>query len=122
MYKPDPRIVRKLKEYDRDLDARWDVEQSRWFVTWRGKDVITCQNEDGSYRPLDERAVTKCRVNDGWAHKSGAAFCRMLEEEKNRLDRADRAKLMDDFQQMAKSDLHRSMFGGTQITGWSAGA
>lgn len=119
MYTPDPRIIAKLKEYDRHLSARWDAAGERWKVTWRGKDCLTMQNPDGSYRPLDERAVTKVRVTDTWKYKTAKDFCRVLDDEKHRIDTADRARMLDEFQQVAKSDIHRSMFGGTQITGWS---
>jgi hypothetical protein len=119
MYNPDPRILKYLREYDSDLGARWDGEIQRWQLTWRDKDVMILQNVDGSYRPLDERAITKAIVGDAWRHKSGADFLRVLESHRHRIDAADRAKMQDDYMQMMKSDGYRAVFGGPQITGWS---
>ncbi len=121
MYRPDPRIVRRLKEYDRDLDARWNRDRERWIITWRGKDAFAAVNDDGTYRPLDERAVTQAKVNDLWSHKSSRDYLRLMDEENHRMTRSARAKVMDNYRQMIVEEGHQKAFGVGQFSGWGAG-
>lgn len=119
MYKPPRNIVVRLKEYDKDLDARWDNECERWRVTWRGKDIFLVENDDGSYRALDERVVSRARYNDAWRYRNGKEFARMLDEENHRITAAQRAKLQDDCRQMMIEDGYREMFGSRYVNGWN---
>lgn len=122
MYTPDPRIVKYLREYDRDLGARWDDTRDRWWVTWRGKPAQLCQNNDGSFRPLDERAVTKVALSDAWDHKSGKDYLKVMTEHNHRLTSAERAKTRDDFRQYIIEEGHQKVFGVGQFSGWDGGA
>ena len=85
MYSPDRGFVKKLKALDQRLSVRWDVHRERWTIyekikqklycgefdgvpLYTIKDVDMCallvQNEDGSYRPLDDRTMCWLRYND----------------------------------------------------------
>lgn len=119
MYRPEPRIVKYLREYDKDLGARWDQFRERWIVTWRGKDVYAAVNEDGSYRPFDERVVTQAKLNDLWTHKSGADYLRILNEENHRLTESGRAKARDGFRQYCIEEGFQKVVGVGQFRGWS---
>lgn len=76
--RPDPRILTKMKEYDKQLDAFFNIINERWTVvrwiswlkhegTWRGIalrrytdvpwPVLCVQDDDGGYLPLDERVL-----------------------------------------------------------------
>jgi len=122
MYKPDPRIVKYLKEYDRDLDAQWDQSRDRWWVTWRGRPAQLCQNNDGTFRPLDERAVTKVALSDAWQHKSGKEYLKVMDEHNHRLTSAEKAAQRDAFRQMIVEEGHQQVFGVGKFAGWGSGA
>lgn len=111
MYKADPRIVRYLREYDRELGVRWNRDRGRWQVTWRGKDAWCVCNEDGSYRPLDERVVTQAKLQDIWSHKSAADMLRIQEEENHRIRGLRKARERDEFHQWAKEEMHPRVVG-----------
>lgn len=126
MYTPEPRIVKYLKEYDPHLGARWDANISRWVVTWRGKYAYRCQNDDGSYRPLDERAVTHAKLNDMWQHRTARDYLRVMDEEQHRMSAKEKARHMDDFRQMCVEDGYKKLVGvgsgggPSTFNGWSA--
>lgn len=97
MYIPDWSFEKRLKGYDPLLSVRWAAHKERWEIlrdlpnrtnTYRRKAVImTIQNEDGSYRGLDERVLEDLRRCDG--HRVGAKqLMDQLDEEQDRLDAA----------------------------------
>ena len=122
MYKPDPRIIRYLKDYDSDLSAAWDASRERWWVTWRGKPAQLCQDRDGGFIPLDERAVTKVALSDAWQHKSGKEYLKVMAEHNHRLTEAEKAKTRDDFRQYIVEEGHQKVFGVGKFGGWGNGA
>jgi hypothetical protein len=119
MYRPDPRIVARLKEYDTDLDVRWDTIDGRWVVTWRSKDVWTVCENDNSYRPLDERVVTQARLQDAWQHKSSEQMMRIRAEEGHRLRGLEKKRRLDEFRQEMVEDGYQKVFGVGKFPGWS---
>ncbi len=66
---PDPMFVRKLKEIDNAFYPRWCWLRERWEI-WYHKDLrpnvlaLVVQNDDGSYRPLDQRTIERMKVGD----------------------------------------------------------
>ena len=71
-----PDLVRRIqnaagKRFNRDVEPRWDALQDRWVIlTYDQKErqmvpwILVC-NEDGSYRPLDDRAVKVVQGTQG---------------------------------------------------------
>jgi hypothetical protein len=120
VYKPDPRIVKYLKEYDRDLGARW--ADDKWEITWSGKHAWNVCEEDGSFRPLDERVVTQAKLQDLWQHRSGRELMKMQSEENHRIEGLNKKGAMDDFRQRVIEEGHQEVFGVGQFSGWSPNA
>jgi len=115
VYKPSKRIVAQLKAYDPGLDVVWDAMRERWAVTWRGAVVHHVRNEDGSYRPLDERVVTHVALIDACRYSSAQAFMREITEHNHRLEERAQAKFSDHVQQVAKEDIYRAVFGSPLV-------
>lgn len=105
MYSPDRSFVKELKKYDSALGARWDDRRARWVIfrdnpdntTWH---VMTVQNNDGSYRPLDQRVFAHLYAHD--LHRIGVDkflenFDRLNEEAKKDLD----SKRLEKIEEMA---------------------
>lgn len=74
LYTPDWKIEKALKAHDRCLRILWNPNRQRWQV-WRFVDsgqayhIKTVNNDDGSFRPLDERLVAHIKAMDTW-HRS----------------------------------------------------
>lgn len=67
------RIEKKIKEYDPDLFVEWDMDRERWALKRRDlkgdiHHIFFIQNEDGSFRPLDERIMKELYECDLWRH------------------------------------------------------
>ena len=87
MLQPDPGFTRKLRGIEDKLFARFNTDTERWQI-WRKVErikymgkyegariykiltapvlVMTVQEEDGSYRPLDDRTIAHIRKIDAW--------------------------------------------------------
>lgn len=117
MYRPDPRIVRYMKEYDPDLDAYWDQDRERWRVTRRGLEVITVMNDDRSYRPLDERVLIK--LAEGDSHRPGyrGRAARLMQEHNRAIPRKAREAISDLVRQSVKEDWSQIQ-GNPVVAGW----
>jgi len=87
VYKPDRHFVRLMREIDPKLEARWSASLQRWVIYRRVRDtghavcedgtkvgylkdrfaeIMVVKNDDGSYRPLDERTIRELRYCDAW--------------------------------------------------------
>ena len=127
-YRPDPSIVRRLKECDPDLDVRWHDGRGRWIVTCMGKDAITVQEPDGSYRPLDGRIVTRMR-EEAWTYRHRFGQFHMVDREiavRNwEAEQRRKAAERDNFRQYAVEEMYPRVFGvggvsgRSKFTGWS---
>jgi hypothetical protein len=88
MEKPTPNktIIEKLKLYDDALFADFDIDRERWAIKRRDltgavHHIFFVQNEDGSYRPLDERVMIQLYECDVWKHfKDGSEFYKFFHE------------------------------------------
>lgn len=119
MYRPERRIVKYLQERDPDLNVRWNRERGRWQVTWKGRDAWCVCEEDGSYRPLDERVLTQQRMQDLWQHRSTKDYMRLQQEERHRIEGLRKHKQRDDFRQFMVEEGHQKVVGVGTFTGWS---
>lgn len=69
-------IEKKVKDYDRDLFIEWDYDLERWALKRKAEGtthhVFFIQNEDGSFRPLDDRLIKEIYECDIWRHFGNA--------------------------------------------------
>jgi len=68
---PDRGFVRRLKEYDAELEVWFNRVMGLWNIFRNGRLVMCVMNPDGSYRNLDERAMVVLKRGD--AHMRGRA-------------------------------------------------
>jgi len=124
MYNPDSSIVKQLQEADPDLDLRWDQDRSRWIVTCQGKDTVTVQEPNGSYRPLDGRIVAHMR-EQAWLYRRHFGALHMIDSDIHRrnFERERRRKVArrDEFRQEMIEDGHQRVFGVGRFAGWGSG-
>jgi hypothetical protein len=68
MYIPDRVFVKRLQGYDDKLSVKWMSRRQRWGIyrTVQRGDILVhvVQNEDHSFRPLDERTIRHLKIND----------------------------------------------------------
>lgn len=70
---PDRVMVKKIKEYDANLFVEWDHDKNLWALkrkapTGQVFHIFYVQNQDGSFRPLDERVLEEIYECDIWKH------------------------------------------------------
>lgn len=81
---PDKLILKKIKDYDPRLFVEWDDSKNLWMMKRNASDgsVQHCfyiQNEDGSFRPLDNRVMKELYECDIWKHfKNGSEYHKFL--------------------------------------------
>ena len=90
---PDRFILRQLQKYDPQLTVRWN-NRLECFQVLRAVDrfaysrtyvIFNVINDDGSYRPLDQRVLDEIRASDTWVRGQE----RMKEIEAQNQARAD---------------------------------
>lgn len=88
---PDWAFVKELNRIDPYLFVTWNRAKERWVIyekgysTGRDHIVGRVEDEDGSYRPLDQRATNQLR-KVRWLWNQGIAeFARHLEKEETAL-------------------------------------
>tara|TARA_R100000306_G_scaffold62412_2_gene69736 strand:+ start:1660 stop:2283 length:624 start_codon:yes stop_codon:yes gene_type:complete len=84
---PGSAFVSMLKEFDSDLSVWWNRIIHKWQIFWNGKKVHTVQNEDGSYRPLDERVIRMLRRCD--SRKRGNEWVLEILQENEEVEASD---------------------------------
>jgi hypothetical protein len=117
---PDRAIVSRVKNYDPDLKIEWDRYKERWVITGPNKrkfgkreHLMTVQNDDHSYRPLDHRVITLIVLADSERQGDVKTFLRTLEENERHLSIKQQREYSEKLQYMAKDDLYRAYFGST---------
>ena len=115
---PDRSIVKRLRDYDPGLNVEWDRIQEKWIVTGpnlrqfgKRERVMTVQNEDRSYRPLDDRIVTLIILADSERHGDVKTFIRTMEQNERHLSMKQQRAYSEKLRYMAKGDLYNSYFG-----------
>jgi len=86
---PDKRMVDKIKAYDKNLMVEWDVDRELFALKRRGEDgsihhIFFVQNDDGSFRPLDERVLEELYECDIWKHFKDAKDYHKFIQERNK--------------------------------------
>ena len=121
MYKPDRKILAELKRYDKNLNAEWDTFKQRWVLPCNNLPIMVVQNDDRSFRPLDERVLTQVRIADAYRYKDTTALIKEIYQHNHRITAKERERMSDYVQQVAKEDLYRCFHGGASINGWGPG-
>lgn len=75
---PPQNIVRKIKEYDPEIEIWYNRIWGKWMLFRNGYPIMTVKEPDGSYRPLDHRVLTSLRRADAWTR--GRAVLDEIEE------------------------------------------
>ncbi len=66
---PDATFVRQIQEIDKAFYPRWCWARGKWEI-WYKKDLrpdvlaMVVQNDDSSFRPLDQRTILRMRIGD----------------------------------------------------------
>jgi len=81
-------ILEKIKNYDPHLIVDWDHERELWAIKRKASDgsIQHCffvQNEDGSFRPLDNRVMRELYECDIWKHFKNAGEYHQFIQDKN---------------------------------------
>lgn len=130
MYIPDKGLLKRMQAYDKKLNVKWDSSHERWKVTRLcpapsrlyevEKDIMHIQNEDGGYRPFDERCFRLLKASDHHVRKTEEIIREQVESQKqahkNRLrqEKADMDDVVaDPLHWAAKKDAET--FGATNL-------
>lgn len=93
------RFKRRLKAFDKYLEVVFNCQTERWelYRISKGKIhwVMAIENEDTSYRPLDERVFKQLYVNDILNRFGSIANYERHMDEKQKKWQQDRQKEMD---------------------------
>lgn len=88
----EKRYLKKIKEYDENLDIVWNKEYKRWslqrFAEGQWHQCFFLNEEDGSYRPVDDRILRDIYECDLWRHfgndkEAGGRLHEYLQQKKN---------------------------------------
>jgi len=124
---PDRVTLRRLRDYDPELNIGWNRNTKRWVVTGRNyqkagkrEHIMTVQNEDRTYRPLDDRILVNLMLADAFRHDDLAHFTKILNENDRAVDRNQAQELSNAFRER-NEELYRSFFGSPTVApagGW----
>lgn len=68
----EPRYLKQIKDYDPELDIYWHEEYERWGLRRKAEGkwhhCFFVNNDDGSYRPIDDRLIEEIWQCDLWRH------------------------------------------------------
>lgn len=86
---PDWAMVKKIKEYDPLLEVVWGRNHQRWIIVRNNpggtrQRIMVVQNDDGSFRPLDERVLFYLNAHDLQKHGVDK-FLQYLDKENSRV-------------------------------------
>lgn len=124
----DKEFVDKLKDIDEGLDVKWDSKNERFNIVRYGKSarripfvdgkttievfdkahhIFTVENEDRSFRKLDERVIDQLRESDTRRYDSLGSLIKEIEnyeiDYKRSLDRKNSYAV----QELTKENFHR---------------
>lgn len=89
---PDWAIVKELKRIDPRLRVDWNRAKERWviyetgYVTGRDHIVMRVEEDDGSYRSLDQRVTKELEYIKWLSRLNTANWMRRFEEEEQKLE------------------------------------
>jgi len=111
---PDWAFQKELKRMDKKLDVEWNVKLQRWVVT-RMTDspgmtmqykvrVMTIQNDNGTYRPLDARTPRLLRQYDAYTRGADTIADEIMGEQ-NKLEESKEAAEKNDTEDLIKEEI-----------------
>jgi len=105
----------KVKQYDPALELDWDCRINRWKLYRRSAKkkawdkrvngrtfIVTVQNKDGSFRPVDNRLLYHLMDCDTWRFKDAAEMDRNLFERERIKEQRDDEQLTKDLEERGK--------------------
>lgn len=113
--RPDPDFVNKLYRLDRDLVLCFDREMGRWQIWRKDADsgrlefIINVINDDGSYRPLDDRTINILKMNRFYAENPDLLIKTMIDDENERREKAIE-KTLDNLKSVSKDRALKKEF------------
>ena len=112
------KVVGKVAEIYRKAgcDCLVAVGGGSCMDTAKAVNVMLVENEDGSYRGLDDRIITKLIICDTERHKSVEDMMKILDDHNDSLDARDKMDLADQMKDGAE-DLRRRIFGSPYVPG-----
>lgn len=110
---------KKLQELGDDLEVTWTDYDERWLIFMRKPSVthpigmgwsllMVVENEDGSYRPLDERILARLYLASQKRWGSGKKYWEAVEAAQQRDKEMADAAAFDDTMQQAMESFHHS--------------
>ena len=76
--------IKRLHEIDPALSVIWNEDKDRYEIWRKAEDkdhlIFTVQNEDGSFRELDQRVVERIKEIDSWTGYNAALECEQADE------------------------------------------
>ena len=124
---PDRTIMRRLKEYDPTIEAHWEPGHNRWFLSVPNRRhpsvrerILTVCEQDGSFRPLDERTVVNLMLADSFRYNDIHHFKNLIETRSRAVDEEHSRNLSNLFQER-NEELYRAYFGSPSVKpagGW----
>lgn len=102
MLTPDRKIVKMIQNYDPHLVVEWDVDRCLWSLKRKSDDgrifhLFFIQNDDGSFRPLDERVMELLYETDIWRHFKDAKDYHRFIQEKNKTHELKEKNLREEY-------------------------
>ena len=112
---PPENFLRRLAEFDSTLFLRWHQKHGVWSVwcndPYSGKEehVMNVINDDGSFRPLDDRVFNTLRMNKFYAQNPDLLEKKLCDDVLESQKRAD-ARVHRGFQAIAKDKTLQRKF------------
>lgn len=124
----DKQFVAELHDLDDRLNLGWNEKKERWQIVresnrmkyigkfdgrplfnsyMRLSHVMTVQNEDGSYRPLDGRIIEHLREIDLWRFSRTSDFWRKIEQDEEDYKTKKARQQSEYIQELTKENYSR---------------
>lgn len=125
---PSKEFVNQLKELDNKLDVGWNCIKRRWQIIRAdrrmrcmgfvdGKPllhtfdkpyfVFTVENENGSFRPLDQRVIDRLHEIDLYRYARISDFIREVEKEEDDYKEKRARRQSEDIQEITKDNFRK---------------
>lgn len=118
LYSPDETFIERLEGLDSRLFAQWNNKLCRWDIMRKnaGKvfHIMRVQNDNGSYRPLDARTITKLKIADACQRGSVNDILRELDDNHERFQASVDREFASDVESIAKENW-RHVMGHPQV-------